>query len=153
MIYTYIITLIASALISGFSVYKINEKDAEIARLKIEHSAIVLEATNRLKEQQAEINTKYQEAINESRKRERKLHTDVVTAKRESDGLRSQLTESTTRLASATPYAISKYGTLASELLGECSEAYQGMAEQADRISTDLRLVIDAWPKVSYNLK
>lgn len=68
-------------------------------------------------------------------------------AARAADSLRRDLSGVSARIAAATDSAVREYATTASVVLGECSAEVVELASKADGHSSDVRLMLDAWPR------
>lgn len=71
----------------------------------------------------------------------------AADAKRTAAGLRKQLDQVPSLIATATESALREYASTTSELLGSCTAEYQRMAATAQRHATDVILLLNAWPR------
>lgn len=79
--------------------------------------------------------------------RQRKLVADNNAVRVIADGLREQLAQARIQLSTASLASSRQYAITTSELLDQCSRAYQGMAEKADGHVSDTLMLLEAWPK------
>lgn len=79
--------------------------------------------------------------------RQRKLVADNNAVRVAADGLREQLAQARTQLSTASLASSRQYAITTSELLDQCSRAYQGMAEKADGHASDTLMFLQAWPE------
>ena len=79
--------------------------------------------------------------------REARLKRDVANAQSAVVGLRNDLSALRSRLATSTEDACINTAAAIGDLLGQCSEAYQSMAEVADGHVNDIRTLTESWPK------
>ena len=114
---------------------------AEVAR---QETVRIQAAAHRATERQQA--TQVQEATNASRKREILARADAVGARSALDSLRSAL-GSNVGACTATDSAGVVRADPARELLSECGQALTELAATADRLDSDRRTLIDAWPK------
>ena len=90
--------------------------------------------------------TKLNEAINASKKRETALASDASNARAVVTGLRQQLAATRDSLSGLTRPAVERYATEAGIVFGECAARYSELAEEAGRLSSDRKTLIDSWP-------
>lgn len=94
-----------------------------------------------------------QEAQHAAATRNQRLQADADRARTESERLRAQLAAALGRVSTVPSTASNpgptcvEYAATVSQLLAECSGRYQDVAAKADGIASDLRLMIEAWPK------
>jgi len=86
-------------------------------------------------------------ATNESKIRETSLRAAAAAAASDLAGLRDDLAAMREHLAGATRDSILKRTDAVAAVLADCSRKYQGMAEVAERHSSDVRTLIEAWPR------
>lgn len=93
----------------------------------------------------------FQQQLNEARnaavERETKLRADADRARAESGRLRDTIAAIRRDLPSLTREAVERYANAASVVFTECTDAYQRLAEQADRIDSDRQTLEQAWPQ------
>lgn len=82
-------------------------------------------------------------------RREKTLQRDIAHAHRAVDGLRNEITASLNRLSADTTTATARDGAgrAALNALGECSQRYRAVAEEADACGLDRQTLIESWPK------
>ena len=107
--------------------------------------AVKLEAAHRKIE--LAWNQKVIEANNEATKREESLRKSAVAAKSESVSLRNQLAAIKRQLPSLAADAVRNYASTATDVLDQCQQEYQGLAEEADRLASTILTLQQAWPK------
>lgn len=120
---------------------------AELGEIRVEQSAGALLAQTQARAAEQFINRRYQEALNAALSRQAQLRTDADSARAESDRLREQSSDAARRIAAAPPAAVAEYATAAAELLDQCQRGYQGLAAAADGHASDVRALIEAWPR------
>lgn len=74
------------------------------------------------------------------------LVADAAVARTELDGLRNDIIATEPTRDESRAAADQRASTLG-ELLQACSRAYQELAATADRHASDVRMLLDAWPK------
>lgn len=88
-----------------------------------------------------------QEALDAAERRDAKNLADAAAARRAAGGLREQLAAYRSSLHGVSADACRNRSGVLSDVLGDSVEAYRDMAEQADRIASDLRTMREAWPQ------
>jgi len=128
-------------------VYQGNRWAADVATLKANHAEVLkAQADKALKDYQL-MEKQKDEAIEQYKKASEADRLAAAAAKRAADGLRKQLNAVPSRIATATEAALREYAATSSELLGNCTDEYRSMAETAQRHATDVRLLLEAWPR------
>ena len=88
-----------------------------------------------------------QEALDGAERREAKNLADAAAARRAAGSLREQLAAIKSGLPGVSADACRVRASAVSDVLGDSVEAYRDLAEQADRLVSDLRTLSDGWPK------
>lgn len=86
-------------------------------------------------------------AVNESRKREAVARAAADSARTERDGLRDDLAALRAGLPGLAADACRERAATISELLDQCTGAYQGLARTADGHAADTLTLERAWPR------
>lgn len=121
--------------------------DAEISLLKQEHSEQKARASASALTSYSKMEEKKDEAIKSARARAEASKADAVRAASAADGLRKQIAGVPARIAAASRAAVDEYAATAGELLGDCTEEYQQLADKADGHANDAQMMLEAWPK------
>lgn len=116
----------------------------EIIEVQREEALLAQQAAQ-TKERQWQLQT--QKAQDDANQRVKKLQADAAAAKSAADSLRHEVRATRRQLSEATRPTIIEYGSVASELLAECSERYSNVAKQADGYASDRQTLIESWPK------
>ena len=85
-------------------------------------------------------------AQSEAARRAAVLRRDAAGARDAADGLRNDIERVRTEAAQSHTACIERADAI-SELLGAVEEAGRGMAQKADLHASDLKTLMDAWPK------
>lgn len=122
-----------------------------LSAIEISQQAEKLATSDIVREHQLEITSKYEKALNEAAKENATLRANASKSRTELNSLRAQVAEAKRRVALPdTPAtSITEYGTTSSELLVECVREYQSMGEKADGHQADVRMMLEAWPKLT----
>lgn len=148
----FIVGAVALLVVQQLRIDKIEAKHgAAIAALVQEHAIAAEKQRLVAMKDQAAITSNYEKALNDARTREPLLRVDRDSARAATDRLRltARAAASRIHLPETPPAAIRGYAELASELLASCTEEYQSVAGEADQLSSDLRLIKDAWPSTA----
>ena len=135
------LALVIGALIS-WSVQSVRydsyRADAQQAQLDAVQAARLAEKRN---------TQRLQEALDGAERREAKNLADAAAARRAAGSLREQLAAIKSGLPGVSADACRVRASAVSDVLGDSVEAYRDLAEQADRLVSDLRTLSDGWPK------
>ncbi|MDD0814298.1 hypothetical protein PSQ39_06610 [Curvibacter sp. HBC28] len=144
-----LITSLAAATLAAAGAWAFEDARhrAALAELRLDQSTAALQAQATARAAEQSITRKYTEALNAAQTRQATLRADADSARAESERLREQTADAGRRLAAAPPAAVLEYATATGELLAECSRSYQGLAAAADGHASDVRTLIDAWPR------
>jgi hypothetical protein len=86
------------------------------------------------------------EAVGEAKRREAGIRSESALARRESASLRDAI-NAANRAREESASAAAKRASALGELLAESAEAHRELAEKCDRHVSDLRMLLDAWPR------
>ena len=120
---------------------------AELGEIRLAAATSQAEAKAQALAEERAITTRYEGALNAAQTRQIALRADADSARSESDRLREQSADAARRIAAAPPAAVAEYATAATELLDQCQRSYQVLAAAADGHASDVRTLIDAWPR------
>ena len=81
----------------------------------------------------------------EARAAQNKRDADALRA--ELDGLRGDIANVPDRIRSASREAVDQYATAATAVFGECAARYSELAVSATGHASDVKTLMDAWPK------
>lgn len=142
---------IVSALFAGVQTGRLSVLRGELADEQSATAALrvaIAEANVKAEAQAAEFSAKVIEAQNDARKREALLRAAAAGARTESDGLRHDADDLRRQLADASREAVLDRAAAVAGVLGQCAARHQVLAERCDRHVSDLRTLIDAWPRM-----
>lgn len=145
MIYTHVAAAIVAALCAW--AFQANRYTAEISEIRLDQANARGDAIAAARGAETTFNRRIEEARNAATTREIALRRDAAAARAESDGLRGQLTDAARRIAQAPEPAVREYAATVSELFGECSRRYIEVADKAAGHASDVRTLIEAWPR------
>ena len=121
--------------------------DARISKIEKDAAEAQTKAVKVTRSEEQKVAKGYQDALNEARTRNQALQDAADIARRERDGLLHTLTQAERRFTSASQATLIEYSTALSTVHGECSKRYTELAVKAEGHVSDLRTVLEAWPK------
>ncbi|OTG86496.1 hypothetical protein B9T31_08390 [Acinetobacter sp. ANC 4558] len=153
-----ILVLLAIILIlsifSGTQTWRVQSLKTNYSLLNAQYKTEVAEAKALTEQAKAEARTKEKQWSDKLLEAERnhnakmqEIIIDVNRAKSAINGMSKQIDKATSRMSTASKETIIEYATTNSDILKECIEQYQYMAEQADKHAADARRLSDAWPE------
>ena len=142
--YTYVATAILAAVLSATGTWKVQQWRMD-AKEK-EHVEQILDAERRAAAKALRNQETVIAAQSEAARRSADLRRDAAGARAAADGLRSA-TDQTLRDAAASLDACTVRAAAISQLLNQCGGAYQELGAIADRHASDVKTLMDAWPK------
>jgi hypothetical protein len=107
----------------------------------------IADANTRAAQQAADLSATVLKAQNDAKIREAALRGAAAAAATQSDGLRDDLAAERLRYDQLSRDAVVERAAATSNVLADCSRRYQGMAAIADRHASDVKTLIEAWPK------
>jgi hypothetical protein len=131
-------------LLLAFLAYKIYHLGYDARDLEIKADQVV--ALENAAKKTQEWKDKYDDAIKKRKENDIALQADIDNARHANDSMRKQLQADRVRMSKLSEQALLGYANTASDILAECTDKYQAMAETADRINADRQLLEDAWP-------
>lgn len=132
-----------------WKVYKLGEASAnsEMVQERKANADVVIKAQSELRLKEQQWNTQQIQERNNAIIRESQLRTEASNAHATNDSLRSQLTDTARRFGSLTQGSAVNTGITLTELLNQCSTEYTDLAEKADRHTSDIKTLVNTWPK------
>ena len=115
--------------------------------LKREHAESLTRATAGALNTTLKWQKEKDDAIDRAQQRAKSQAANAAAARTERDSLRNTIAAASLRLPDATPSACIEYGAAASGLLDQCATAHQELARQCDGHASDVRLMMQAWPR------
>lgn len=148
MTYTHVASGIAGAVLAGILAWNVQgwRLGEQIAAIQAQHAEATAKAQSDARATEKALSDKLQEAQNNATKRENKLRNDAAAARSTADGLRDTIYSIRADLPSYSQSAAAKTADTAAELLQQCTDAYRGVAEAADRHAADSVMLLEAWP-------
>ena len=149
MIWTHVAAAILAALIAFTGGWKVQgwRLGEQITQIKAAQLEAVNTAVREARATESRRFTNVQEAQNAATKRAQIARADADRARSELDRLRNDISATRGGVPGESPGACTVRADATGELLAQCAGAYQGLAEVADRLDSDRRTLIEAWPK------
>lgn len=140
-----VLLVLAAAFGSGWAVngWRLG---AEMAQERQGQAEAIAKGVKDALETTAAMQAKKDRALSAARDRELALSAAAADAAAESNRLRDELAAERTRIAVASCPSVRDHANAISSVFGECQSAYSEMAGIADRASSDVRTLIEAWP-------
>lgn len=148
MIYTHIAAALIGASVAAVGAYKVQDwrYGEQIASMK---QAASEATTNAVKDAMAKMEVdqkRKDDALIESNKRAQKNAVAAANASNAVNGLRDELATARANLSKATQQARDNYAAAVEIVLGQCSRELAEMGRIADGHSSDVKMMLDAWP-------
>lgn len=130
---------------------QVQASQAALESLKREHAESLTRATAGALNATLKWQKVKDDAIDRAQQRAKSQAANAAAAVRERDSLRDTLAAASMRLPDASHAACAEYGAAVSGLLDQCSAAHQELARSCDGHVSDVRLMLDAWPRAVTN--
>ena len=149
MIYTHAAAALLGASIAAVGAYKVQDwrYTGQINQIRAAQAEAVNTATREARAQESARFKGVQDAQAAAQTRAQVARRDADRARSELDRLRNDISATRGGVPGESPGACTVRADSAGELLAQCAGAYQGLAEVADRLDSDRRTLIEAWPK------
>ena len=149
MIYTHAAAALLGASIAAVGAYKVQDwrYTGQINQIRAAQAEAVNTATREARAQESARFKGVQDAQAAAQTRAQVARRDADRARSELDRMRDTLSATRGGVPGESPGACTVRADSAGELLAQCAGAYQGLAEVADRLDSDRRTLIEAWPK------
>lgn len=121
--------------------------EAEIARMQAQGAVDLANSLKDALDQTVRFQRTKDEAIKKAESRAAANAASAATARTESERLRDMLAANSGAIPRATHASLQSYATTLSDVYGECVSKYQSLGAEADKYTSDLRTLTDAWPK------
>ena len=148
-LYTYAATAIVAGALAFGAGWQTQELryGKQIADMQVQHATALASANQKALDDTVKMQRTKDEAIKAAEQRAKTQAANAANARADADRLRAQLDGVPARLASATDGAVRDFANVASDVLGACIREYQGVAAEAEQHASNVRLLIEAWPK------
>lgn len=107
--------------------------------------------TNQLRQTEQGFTDQLSKAQNDFAKKSIQITADADRARITANSLRNDLTTARARLSAAGTDpggTLAEYARTITDVFGECTERYRGVAEKADKHEADAAMMQEAWPRV-----
>lgn len=149
MIYTHAAAAIAGAAIAFGGAWQLQNwrYTGQIARIEANHSQALADARQSAIDEATRLQAQKDEALREAALQAQRNAAAAAAARRESDGLRVELTEARLRMSGSTCASVRDHAATLNAVLNQCVGTLEGMAGKADGHALDTRTLIRSWPK------
>ena len=160
MIYTHAAAALLSAAIAATGAWTVQgwRMDAQVQAgktalesLKREHAESLTRASGSALNATIAWQKVKDDAIDRAQQRAKAQAHSADIARRERDSLRNTIAAASLRLPDATPSACAEYAAAVGGLLDQCAAQHQELARQCDGHVSDVRLMLEAWPRAVTN--
>lgn len=142
------ITTAVSIAVSGLVVWNIQSwrYQSQIATLKTEYATAQFNALEKANAETIRLTEQAQQASIDAQNRIQRINAERNKLRASIDGLRSSSTEALL-LSGYSHAACIDRATALKDVFDQCTGEYGSLAEKADRHTSDLQTLSDAWPK------
>ena len=149
MIWTHIASALTGAAIAFAGAWQVQgwRYTGQIARMEANHSQALADARQIAIDEATRRQAQKDEALREAALQAQRNAAAAAAARRESDGLRVELTEARLRMSSSTCASVRDHAATLSTVFDQCVGVLEGMAGKADGHALDARTLMNAWPK------
>ncbi len=119
----------------------------QIADLKRDHAEAVASSAKTALKLAEHYRENADAAIKKAEARAAQNKRDADALRGELDGLRGDLADVPSRIRSATREAVDQYAAAATAVFEHCARRYSDMAQAAAGHASDVKTLMDAWPK------
>ena len=148
MIYTHIAAALISAAVAATGAWQVQSwrYGEQIASMKQAASEATTKAVKDAMDKMEVDQKRKDDALIESNKRAQKNAVAAANASNAVNGLRDELATARADLSKASEQARDNYAAAVETVLGQCSRELAEMGRIADGHSSDVKMMLDAWP-------
>ena len=149
MVYTHVAAAIVAAAAAATGAWQVQNwrYTGQIARIQSEQAEAVADARQAAINEATRLQAQKDQALHEAAQQAQRNAAAAAAARRESDGLRVELTEARLRMSSSTCASVRDHAAALSGVFDQCVGRLEGVARQADGHALDARTLMQAWPK------
>lgn len=149
MVYTHVAAAIVAAAAAATGAWQVQNwrYTGQIARIQSEQAEAVADARQAAINEATRLQAQKDHALHEAAQQAQRNAAAAAAARRESDGLRVELTEARLRMSSSTCASVRDHAAALSGVFDQCVRRLEGVAGKADGHALDARTLIQAWPK------
>ena len=142
-----VVAALLFAITVGVHQFLSHEQQIGYDRAVAEYNQKLIEAQKAAAEKEKQYAAQLAAANAAAIQREQSIRAASTAAATASTGLRDALGAIRNGMPSADADALRKSVTALAAVSGECADRYRGVAEKADRHASDVKTLIQAWPK------
>ncbi len=124
-----------------------HERDIGRNEVRAEYATKLAEATAAAHQREQDILKQRDEAINNANQRDQTIRTLAASAGASSNSLRDTTNSISNRLSAISGDALREVARAYGDVLTECQARRGSLAEEAERINSEKRTLIEAWPQ------
>ena len=149
MLYTHVAAALAAAVVAATGAWQIQgwRLGEQIAQIEAAQAQAVADARQAAIDESTRLQAQKDQALNEAAQQAQRNAAAAAAARRESDGLRVELTEARLRMSSSTCASVREHAATLTTVFDQCRGAVEDLARNADGHALDARTLKNAWPK------
>lgn len=149
MVYTHLAAAIVGAAIAAVGAWQVQSwrYGEQIASTNAEHARQSEASAKRALRMTEHYRENADAALRKAEERLAQNKRDADRLRGELDGLRGDLASVPERITSATREAVDQYATTATVVFDQCSRRYSEVAQAATGHASDVKTLMEAWPK------
>lgn len=149
MMYTHAAAAIGGAALAALATWNVQawRYDAQIADIHTQHAELVASSAKSALKLTEHYRENADAAVRKAESRAAQNKRDADGLRVELDGLRGDLATVPDRIRGATRDAVDQYAAAATVVFGECAARYSELAISATGHASDVKTLMDAWPK------
>lgn len=149
MLYTHVAAGLAAAAVAATGAWQIQgwRLGEQIAQIEAAQAQAVADARQSAIDESTRLQAQKDQALHEAAQQAQRNAAAAAAARRESDGLRVELTEARLRMSSSTCASVRDHAAALSGVFDQCVASLEGVASQADGHALDARTLMQAWPR------
>jgi len=147
--YTHAAAALVAAVIAATGAWQVQgwRLGGQIARMQASQAQALADARQDAINETTRQQAQKDQALHEAAQQAQRNAAAAAAARRESDGLRVELTEARLRMSTSTCASVRDHAATLSGVFDQCVGTLEGMARQADGHALDARTLMQAWPR------
>ncbi len=133
--------------VAGLQTVRLADEEADHAKTISKHALELAGAVDRVRKEGNAHQKGVDDAVKKANLRADAERLTAAAARTERDSLRNELADARTRIPTATCTSVREYASTLSGLFDQCAAEYLDVASKAQGHASDVRTLMDAWPK------
>lgn len=138
---------LAAGAVYGVHQFLEHERDIGRQEVRAEYATKLAEAKEAARKREAELTTQRDEAVSHANERDQTIRSLAASAGNASLGLRDTAKSISNSLSSLSSDAVREIARAYGDVFTECQTRRGSLAEEAERLNSEKRTLIEAWPK------